>query len=71
MPFQQSDLDKIDAAILTGVKSVTFADGRKTDFHSLDEMRRLRADVKAELAASSSQVGRRTRFIIGQVGRRR
>lgn len=71
MPFQQSDLDKIDAAIVTGVKSVTFADGRRTDFHSLDEMRRLRVDVKAELAASSSQVGRRTRFIIGQVGRRR
>ena len=71
MPFQQSDLDKLDAAILGGVKSVTFADGRKTEFHSLDEMRRLRADVKGELAASASQVSRRTRFIVGRVGRNR
>lgn len=69
MPFQQSDLDKIDAAIIGGVKSVTFADGRRTEYQSLDEMRRLRADVKAELAASSSQVSRRNRFIVGRVGR--
>lgn len=69
MAYQQSDLDKIDAALLTGVKSVTFADGRRTEFHSLDEMRRLRADVKGELVASASQVSRRTRFIVGRVGR--
>lgn len=71
MAYQQSDLDKLDASIMTGVKSVTFADGRRTEFHSLDEMRRLRADVKSELAASSSQVSRRTRFIVGRVGRLR
>jgi len=71
MPYQQSDLDKLDASILTGVKSVTFADGRRTEFHSLDEMRRLRTDVKAELAASSSQTSRRTRLTIARVGRYR
>jgi hypothetical protein len=69
MPFQQSDLDKLDAAITAGVKKVTFADGRSTEYHSLDEMRRLRADVKAELSASSSQVSRRNRFIVGRVRR--
>jgi hypothetical protein len=69
MPFQQSDLDKIDAAITSGTKKVTFADGRSTEYHSLDEMRRLRADIKAELAASGSQVRRRNRFIVGRVGR--
>ncbi|WP_419808378.1 phage head-tail joining protein [Sphingomonas sp.] len=69
MPYQQSDLDKLDAAILTGVKKVTFADGRGTEFHSLDEMRRLRSDVKAELAASASQTSRRTRLTIARVGR--
>ncbi len=55
MAFQQSDLDKLDVAILSGVRSVTFADGRKTDFHSLNEMRALRADVKAELSAAASR----------------
>ena len=70
MAYQQSDLDKLDAAIMSGVKKVSFADGRSTEFHSLDEMRRLRGDVKSELAASASQVRGRTRFIVGRIGRR-
>jgi len=69
MAFQQTDLDKLDAAIVSGIKSVTFADGRRTDFHSLDEMRRLRADMKTELAAAASQVTPRTRFSVGRVVR--
>ena len=69
MAYQQSDLDKLDAAIVSGVHQVTYADGRSVRYQSLDEMRRLRADVKAELAASSSQVSRRSRFIVGRVGR--
>jgi hypothetical protein len=70
MAFQQSDLDKLDAAILSGVKKVTFADGRSTEFHSLDEMRRLRGDIKGELAAAESQVSPRHRFSIGRMVRR-
>jgi hypothetical protein len=70
MAYQQSDLDKIDA-LIGGAKKVTFADGRSVEHHGLDEMRRLRADIKAELAASASQGhGRRTRFIVGRMGRR-
>ena len=71
MAYQQSDLDKLDAAIVGGIRSVTFADGRKTEYQSVADMRVVRADVKAELAASSSQVSRRTRFIVAQVGGRR
>jgi hypothetical protein len=71
MAYQQSDLDRLDTAILAGVKKVAFADGRSTEFHSLDEMRRLRTDVKAELAASASQTSRRTRLTIARVGRYR
>ena len=69
MAYSQTDLDKIDAAMTSGTRSVTFADGRKVENYDLDQLRRLRADVKAELAASSSQVGRRRRFIVGRVGR--
>lgn len=70
MAFQQSDLDKLDAAIVSGIKKVTFADGRSTEYQSLEDIRRARADVKAELAAASSQVARRTRrIIVGRVGR--
>jgi hypothetical protein len=71
MAYTQSDLDKLDAAILDPTKRVTLSDGRSTEKHGLDELRRLRADVKAELAASASQVRRRNRFIVGRVGRLR
>jgi hypothetical protein len=69
MAYQQSDLDKLDTSILSGVKKVTFADGRSTEFHSLDEMRRLRVDIKADLAASAAQVTPRRRFSIGRMVR--
>lgn len=69
MAYQQGDLDKLDAAILSGVKAVTFADGRKTEFHSLDEMRRLRADIKGELSAAASQVTPRRRTTVGRIRR--
>lgn len=69
MAYQQSDLTKLDANILSGVKKITFADGRSTEFHSLDEMRRLRGDIKAELAAAAAQVNPRRRFSIGRMVR--
>lgn len=69
MAFQPADLEKIDAAIRSGVKKVTFADGRSTEYHSLDEMRRLRADIKAELASSGSLVMPRVRTVVGKMRR--
>lgn len=69
MAYQQSDLDKLDRQILSGVKKITFADGRSTEFNTLDEMRRLRGDMKAELAAAASQVSPRRRFSVGRVYR--
>lgn len=56
MAWTQTDLDALSAAITAGVKSVTFADNRRVEYHSLDEMRRLRADMKGELAAARSRV---------------
>ncbi|WIA58004.1 hypothetical protein N6H05_09495 [Sphingobium sp. WTD-1] len=70
MAYQQSDLDKVDAAITSGIRKITFADGRSTEYQSLDEMRRLRADIKAELAANAAQVTPRVRTVVGRVCRR-
>ena len=67
MAFQQADLDRLDTAILGGVKKVTFADGRSTEFHSLDEMRRLRGDIKAELAAAQARATPRPRTTVGRI----
>lgn len=69
MAFQPIDLEKLEAAMLGGVRSVTFADGRKTDFHSLDEMRKFRADIKAEMAADASRVAPRRRTTVGRIRR--
>lgn len=69
MAYQQSDLDQLTAAIASGVKSVTFADGRKTEYQSVGEMRLAREDAKAEIAAATNG-GRRRRLIIGRIGRR-
>lgn len=70
MAWTQSDLDKLDAAIVNGRKRVTFADGRSIEYHSLDEIRAARRDVKAELMASASQVNPR-RVTVGRVRRPR
>lgn len=70
MAWTQGDLDKLDAAIVSGRKSFTFADGRKIEYHSLAEVLAARRDVKAELEASASQVNPR-RVTIGMVRRPR
>ncbi len=69
MGWQQADMDALDAAIARGVKAVTYADGRKVEYHSLDEMRRLRIDMKAEISAAAAQVSPRTRVIVGRTRR--
>jgi hypothetical protein len=54
MPFAPSDLAAIDSAIASGVKRVTFADGRTTEYHSLDEQRAARALIVSELSKADS-----------------
>jgi len=67
MAFQQSDLDKIDAAISSGVRSVTFADGRRTEYQNVADMLRARDMIRGEVDAASS-TGRRRRLTILRVG---
>lgn len=71
MAYQQSDLDKLDAKILGSTKKVTFADGRSLENYDLDQLRRLRADIVAELGVASTASRGRPRFIVGRVGRLR
>ena len=70
MAFQQTDLDKLDAAILDETLEVQFADGRKVRKHSKADMMALRAQVKAELSAAASQVAPQRRVTVGRVRRR-
>lgn len=70
MAFQQSDLDGLDAAIATGVRKVTFADGRSTEYQNLDQMLAARDLIAGEVAGPGNTAARRRRrVIIGRVGR--
>ena len=57
MAFTQTDLDNIDAALVTaaieGLASVTVA-GQSVTNRSLDELRRLRSMIATEIAADAS-----------------
>lgn len=54
MAFSQSDIDKIKAAIAGGVRSVTFADGRRVDYQSVAEMVQALAMAQAEVNGTSN-----------------
>jgi hypothetical protein len=66
MAYQQSDLDRLDAAISSGVRSVTFADGRRTEYQNLDQLLAARKVVAAQLSmqetAKSAVVRRRVPY---------
>lgn len=69
MAWTREDLDKIDQVMLDPTKKVTFSDGRSSERHSLDELRRLRADIKADVQSAESRVAPRTRFTVGRMFR--
>ncbi len=70
MPFQQGDLDRLDAAIGSGLRKVTFADGRSTEYQNLDQMLKARDVIAGEVAAPVDRAARRRRrVIVGRVGR--
>lgn len=62
MAWTQSDLDKIDSAIASGVKQVTFADGRSRTYQNVDQMLAARKVIEAQIrmqAQATSGVSRR------------
>lgn len=67
MAWTRGDLDKIDQVMLDPTKKVTFSDGRSSERHSFDELRRLRADIKADVQSAESRVAPRTRFTVGRM----
>jgi len=69
MAFTQADLSKIDAAITSNVRKVTFADGRSTEYQNVGEMLAVRKAIVDELAASSPMAKARVRTVVGRVRR--
>lgn len=68
MAWTQADLDAVQAAIRTGIKKVTFADGRSHEYQTTRELLDLRRDMQADIAAAASQVNPR-RVTVGRFRR--
>lgn len=66
MAYQQSDLDQLDAMIVSGVRRITFADGRSTEYQNLDQMlaakRVIAAEIKMQSTVASNIVRRRVPY---------
>lgn len=54
MPFTQSDLDAINAALASGELSARSSDGKQVTYRSVDELMKAKGVVEAELAAASA-----------------
>ncbi len=61
MAYTQTQLDKLEEALAQGVTSVRL-NGRQVEYRSLEEMQRLRDNIRAELNISQA-AGSRSRVI--------
>lgn len=61
MAWEQADLDKLKRMVTSGVRAVTFSDGRNVTYRTLEELKQAIAMVAAELgvAAGTPRVRRR------------
>lgn len=54
MAFTQADLDRLNQAIASGVRKVTYEDGRSREFQNLDQMLAAKRVISAEITMASS-----------------
>lgn len=57
MPYTQTDLDGLDAAIKTGALTIEYAD-KKVTYRSMSEMLQVRAAMLADLGLTQVDSGR-------------
>ncbi len=63
MAHTQADLDAIKAAIASGEQSVEVA-GRKVVYRTIDDLRKARDDITAELASAATASVRRGNYTV-------
>ncbi len=68
--WTQEDLERVQEALASGERSVTFADGRKIEYQTAADLMKVRNQIRAELAAGDP--GRTLRrATVARMGRRR
>lgn len=70
MAWTQADLDAIDKAIGNNVRSVTFADGRRTEYQDADKMLQVRNAIRAEVLSTAATTQGRVRTTYARFRRR-
>ena len=68
MAFTLDDLDTMDAAIASGIKRVTFADGRTTEYQSAGDMIKARELIVATMNRATATAAGRPRKRFAQFG---
>lgn len=53
MAYTQTDVDALKTAIASGAVDVTYSDGSRVTYRSLDEMRSILGEMEAEVAGST------------------
>ena len=69
MAWTQTDLDALSAAITDGVKSVTYADGRKVEYQTVADMLALRREMRTEVVGAELKENPGIRTTIGRIVR--
>ena len=64
MPFQQSDLDTVNAAISASVLEVRYPDGSVVRYQDLAALLRAKAEIQAELSTTGTKIVRQVRPIV-------
>lgn len=54
MAFTLSDLDAIERAMASGELAVWFADGRRVEYRSMDDLLKARDAIKEDLASAAT-----------------
>uniref|UniRef100_UPI0035CB1022 phage head-tail joining protein n=1 Tax=uncultured Sphingomonas sp. TaxID=158754 RepID=UPI0035CB1022 len=70
MAWTQTDLDALSAAITSGIKRVTYADGRHVEYQTTADMLALRREMRLEVTWAESKIQPGPRTTIGRVLRR-
>lgn len=68
MAWSQSDIAKLEQAISSGIRSVTFADGRRTEYQNTAEMLAALNQIRIDVTRAAGPARRGPRFIVGRVG---
>lgn len=68
--WTEADRDRVQEALASGERSVTFADGRKLEYQTTGEMMKLLDKINGSLTASDSSRHLR-RATVARVGQRR